>query len=695
MVVRIMVLVALFAALFKVYPVAEAQVPPGVGAVFSEPAIEDPQLSPDGTRLMFIRRPQPGDEDKDQAQLFIVDYSDMEAPIARQLPADAEGLRWAAWANNDRVLLSWNILADIEGPGALVYNGQGGISLIRQVWRTVLLAMDADGSNVVQLLDQNRRSISLYQTQMDRVVDFLPGDPEHVLLAVRSSRGALNVHRVNVNSGEDRRIDRGRAETLAWFTNSAGESVMRLDASARFDRIHLLIRERDGYRWRRVATNQMSDFGEFQDGVDWVARTDAYDEALVLTRANNADTLGLHRYSLTEGEVIGPVFETPVSDVNGVRVDPFTGRALALAWADEQTYVEVFDPAVARHLDALRTFFGDDVVVEPMQRAGTRILIGVSGPTEPQSFYLYDTQAYNIVPVGVAQPALQYTALADVSVHRYRASDGTALFGYVTHPVDPEPGPLALVVMPHGGPEARDFNQFDALAQLVAAEGFMVFQPQFRGSGGFGQAFAEAGHGEWGGLIQSDITDGVRSLLETGRVDPERVCVAGWSFGGYSALMQAILEPEIYACAAAGAPVTDLPELLAWKEGDGGEPFDQMRSMLGYPDTELMARYSPARRASEVTIPLIMVHGDDDRIVPVEQSRLMAEALEAAGVEHRLQEFDGGHGLNNPGEMLTAMFHITSFLNEHLDPFYQQVRESTLDGESQAVAPITDDESDQ
>lgn len=152
---------------------AGAQSPPGVGAIFSEHAIESPQLSPDGTRLLFIRRPQPGDEDKDQASLVIVDYTDLNAPAARQLPADAEGLRWAGWANNDGILISWNILADIDGYGALIIDGDGDLRLIRRIWRTLLLAMDADGSNVTQLMDQNGRA-NIYQTQMTRTIFFCP-----------------------------------------------------------------------------------------------------------------------------------------------------------------------------------------------------------------------------------------------------------------------------------------------------------------------------------------------------------------------------------------------------------------------------------------------------------------------------------------------------------------------------------------
>jgi dipeptidyl aminopeptidase/acylaminoacyl peptidase len=145
--------------------------------------------------------------------------------------------------------------------------------------------------------------------------------------------------------------------------------------------------------------------------------------------------------------------------------------------------------------------------------------------------------------------------------------------------------------------------------------------------------------------------------------------VAGWSFGGYAALMQAIEGPELYRCAAAGAAVTAIPELIAWSEESRPQATDSLLEMVATPDIDRQRAASPVNRAGEVEIPILLVHGTSDDIVPVEQSRLMEQALIDAGLEERVElvEFDGGHALNVSEEMLTAMFHITRFLNAHLD----------------------------
>jgi dipeptidyl aminopeptidase/acylaminoacyl peptidase len=651
-------------------PAADAE-PPSVGLIFSEPALENPKLSPDGNQVLFIRRPQAGDESQAGAAIIIADFTDMDAPTGRRIPMDDEMLRWATWANNDRILFSWQVLNEIDGGGTLVFTADNQIAFIQRAWRTVLLSSNLDGSDPVQILeDEMRGGPTLAQIRMDQVVDFLPNDPDHILISSRHPRsGRLNVYRVNIWTGEGDQIDSGRDDTLVWFTNGRGETVLRIDLTHRPGRARVMIRPADGHRWRTVATHDLNRLGLFDEDITWVARAEAFDEALVLARPASTNTLGVYRYSLAEGEILDPVFSNPDYDVASVAADPFTGRALAINWSDEHRHVEVFDPIAREHLPALRDFFSQEVAIIPIQRAGTRMLLSVSGPREPQSYYLYDWESRRVAPIGARQPELHRRALARVSTHRYQASDGTALFGYLTHPVNADEGALPLVVLPHGGPQLRDYYEFDPIAQIIAAEGYLVFQPQFRGSDGFGSAFREAGFGQWDGLIQSDIREGVESLVNQQLVDPERICVAGWSFGGYAALMQAIEGPELYRCAAAGAAVTAIPELIAWSEESRPQATDSLLEMVATPDIDRQRAASPVNRAGEVEIPILLVHGTSDDIVPVEQSRLMEQALIDAGLEERVElvEFDGGHALNVSEEMLTAMFHITRFLNAHLD----------------------------
>jgi dipeptidyl aminopeptidase/acylaminoacyl peptidase len=156
---------------------------------------------------------------------------------------------------------------------------------------------------------------------------------------------------------------------------------------------------------------------------------------------------------------------------------------------------------------------------------------------------------------------LREEQLSPVETIAYSTRDGAQIWGYLTTPRG-APRSAPLIVMPHGGPESRDVYGFDTLAQFLASRGYLVFQPQFRGSGGFGRAFAELGYRQWGQRMQNDVTDGVRHLIETGRADASRICIFGASYGGYAALAGAAFTPDLYRCAVSWAGVSDLVDLV-------------------------------------------------------------------------------------------------------------------------------------
>ena len=650
---------------------AQDDPPPSAADLLAPSALYSPQMSPDGTRLVYLRHSQPGEPDG--VAIRVIDLTTQDFETVSYQVLEGKTVSWVNWANNDRLLVSLEVVAPIDRGGALVYDAEGELRVISEVTRRQIIAVNVDGSQPAPLFDfQDRRFNSLGNLSLDRVIDFLPDDPEHILIPARAGRqGYLNVYRVNVYTGEEEQIARGSYRTVAWFTNGAGVPVMRWDMTNAWRNVRIRARSGEGDRWRTVARMTASDFGRLNQDYTWVARAEQFDEALVFARSENTGTTGLFRYSFLDNTLIEPVFLNEDYDVDDVYVDPFTGRLSAIKWADAYTHIEVLDDELATHLQGLASFFGPEVMVTPLQRAGSRLLLSVRGPREPQSYYVYDLDAYQVSPVGTASPRLQNRALSAVEVFEYRARDGQNLFGYLTLPAAPAASPPPLVVMPHGGPERRDYYGFDPMAQLVAAEGYAVFQPQFRGSSGFGQAFAEAGYGQMGGLIQNDITDGVQSLLASGRVDPDRVCVAGWSFGGYSALMQPILNPGLYRCAFAGAPVTHLEQMLNWHrsfEDEDERTLEYVERMLGHPDLAAMQASSPALRAAELGVPVLIMHGEADRIVPYEQSELMLEALEAVGAEATLTPFSGGHSPDLDGEMVTVNFHMGRFLQTYLQP---------------------------
>jgi dipeptidyl aminopeptidase/acylaminoacyl peptidase len=216
----------------------------------------------------------------------------------------------------------------------------------------------------------------------------------------------------------------------------------------------------------------------------------------------------------------------------------------------------------------------------------------------------------------------------------FKAADGTALSGYLTLPNGRTAKGLPLIVFPHGGPAARDEPGFGWWSQAMASRGYAVLQVNYRGSDGFGTAFLEAGYGQWGRKMQTDLSDGVRYLATEGTIDPKRVCIVGASYGGYAALAGATLDPGVYRCAVSVAGISDMRQFAAWslRQHDVSVQryFDRFVGAKGPTDPSL-DEISPADHIGAATPPILLIHGKDDTVVPFEQSQTMADALRRAG----------------------------------------------------------------
>jgi dipeptidyl aminopeptidase/acylaminoacyl peptidase len=225
------------------------------------------------------------------------------------------------------------------------------------------------------------------------------------------------------------------------------------------------------------------------------------------------------------------------------------------------------------------------------------------------------------------------------AVVKWKFRDGLDLSGYLIRPPGADKATkMPLVVMPHGGPELRSRLEFDSWTQSLATQGYAVFQPNFRGSDGFGKAFKESGWGEWGGKMQDDITDGLDALIAEGSIDPARVCIVGASYGGYAALMGAAKTPDKYRCAISVAGISDLGALVGWLRSgwaDESEGYQHILKMIGNPkkDAARLAATSPALQASAVKVPVLLIHGEDDGVTPASQSERMKKALDKAGTK--------------------------------------------------------------
>jgi dipeptidyl aminopeptidase/acylaminoacyl peptidase len=225
-----------------------------------------------------------------------------------------------------------------------------------------------------------------------------------------------------------------------------------------------------------------------------------------------------------------------------------------------------------------------------------------------------------------------------------------------------------LIVIPHGGPEAYDAVGFDWLAQYFASRGYLVLQPNFRGSYGFGRAHREAGHGEWGGKMQDDITDGVNLLIKKQWADPNRVCIIGGSYGGYAALAGGAFTPDLYKCVAAIAPVTDLNWMLTLeKRQSGGDSavYEYWKKLIGdkSKDKAKIEAISPSNAAANFKAPVLLIHGFDDTVVPIGQSIRMENELKKAGKQVTfIKQKSGDHWLSTSETRLQTLRELDRFV---------------------------------
>lgn len=365
----------------------------------------------------------------------------------------------------------------------------------------------------------------------------------------------------------------------------------------------------------------------------------------------------MSRITLDENPVTTEIADRPDVDIDSVVRSSNGRRVIGYAYTDDRRRTSYFDP----EYKALAASLGRAIPNLPMitfvggSDDGNKELLFAGADNHPGAYYLFDKRAKTLGEVMPVRSQLTGRTLATVRPLNYRASDGTMIPAYLTLPPGKTAKGLPAVVLPHGGPSARDEWGFDWLPQFLAARGYAVIQPNYRGSAGYGDAWlAQNGFKGWRTSI-GDVSAAARYLVSEGIADPAKLAIVGWSYGGYAALQSAATEPSLYKAVVAIAPVTDL-ELLKTE----AEEYTHARITARFVGTgPHVAEGSPLRRAATIQAPVLLVHGDLDVNVGVQQSRKMDSALKSAGKSSELLEFKGlDHQLDDSdarAQMLTKI----------------------------------------
>ncbi len=401
------------------------------------------------------------------------------------------------------------------------------------------------------------------------------------------------------------------------------------------------------------------------DGARFYLRTNAGDERdrveLVLFDPATGEEEFIHRDP--EGEV----------DLGSAMFSERDHRLLATVYTGDRQRIYAHDEAFEAHLDWLREELGEgELELTSRTRDESLWTVAAIRDTDPGSVYLANVEAREIERLYEGRPDLPREHLAPMEPIRYTARDGQEIPGYLTLPHGVEAEGLPLVVMPHGGPWIRDTWGYSGTVQFLANRGYAVFQPNFRGSSGFGKAFLNAGNQEWGtGVMQHDVTDGVQYLIDEGIADPDRVAIFGASYGGYATLAGLTWTPDLYAAGVSMVGPSSLITLMEsippyWEAG-----IRRMHGRVGDPedpeDRERLKAQSPLFHVEKIEAPLMVVQGANDPRVKQAESDQIVSALHAAGhpVEYLLAP-DEGHGFVGQTNRLAFFAGLEAFFAEHL-----------------------------
>ena len=628
-------LVAALATLFLFCGISAAQEPPSFEAFAQDPSIRSVGVSPNGRWLSVVRR---ASVDGDPF-VEIYDSRDLGKGSLRTLGARGTRVNGASWLNDDQLLVSF-VQQMNEGERTF------------QIPKVATINRERGGFNIIPKVRYDRKRLgseadTLESRASASIISRLPEDPDHIVVSYTADFTRAGgrfvpvsyVGKLNVSTGKVIPTFRGNTKYGGYRVDQDGDVRLAVTSDTNTGQIVYVARVKGSEEWveiGRSGAGSASTSSVF--GVYGFYNHQDLNEIIVVSN-HESDTTGLYTYDIASRSYKELLFRHPRYDAGGVATvrDPDNQRVRYLTGFGFQggdfTIVWIDDFEKQFHEDVGELFPGRNVSVVSQSRDLRTRVIAVSGDRYPLSYHLY-TPENGVQPIGETMPLLKPEQLAERKFVRYEARDGYEIPAYVTIPKGERPFPT--VVMPHGGPTARDGGGFDLWAQMLASRGYAVIQPQFRVSTGFGRAHLEAGFAEWGKLQQDDIDDAGSFLVELGIADPDNLAIFGWSYGGYSSAIGAARDPNPYQCAIPGAAVTDLPKFRAWLyRGGQNDPIRRYRDTVEGLD--------PVSMAESVDIPVLIIHGTEDERVPISHSDIYYNALRRAGKDVEYIKLEGAN----------------------------------------------------
>jgi dipeptidyl aminopeptidase/acylaminoacyl peptidase len=606
------------------------------------PSVEDVALSPSGTRIALVRTTA------NDRVLFLLSL-DNHKLLGKPLRLGSVKLRSIQWADDSHLMI---VISDTTMPMGLV--GRVHEWYLLNVWDVDKQKMS--GYPDPAKSDEQRIMNVLSDDVMIRHLDghtvlFVPG-----IYITDETLPAL--FRVDLASGAQRLIREGDTKTEGWLVDEKGEIAAEEDYDQKEQRWRMLDR-RDG-RLREIASGhepidipELLGFGpepgtllvETQEDGDPVWRLLSLKDGTFGPEMNERDSL-----------------EAPIED-------PLTYRMVGGMHLDDAPHYVFFDRKWQSLWHSITDGFADEQVRFISSSADFRkVVVLVNGPLHGYAYELMDLKTFKAEPVGEAYEGVGVPL--EVKRVTYEAADGLQIPAYLTFPRGNAPKNLPLIVFPHGGPASRDTAEFDWWAQAMASQGYLVLQPNFRGSTNT-TSHLQAGFGEWGRKMQTDLSDGVRYLVRQGLADPARVCIVGASYGGYAALAGVTLDPGVYRCAVSVAGISDLKHMLQDVNPYNDRSRRYWNRFIGVsgPSDPRLLQLSPIKHVAAINVPVMLIHGRDDTVVRFDQSSAMFDAMKHAKKDVEMVTLKKeDHWLSRSETRLQMLQSSMAFLRAHNPP---------------------------
>lgn len=610
------------------------------------PRVSDAEISPDGTKVATIVNME------DDTRIVVFSLVGDE-PI--QFGVEKIKARSVAFYDNDHVIFrasqttkTYGFRGEYEFTGAFV--------------------MDLETLELDQLLG-GTRNLFPAQSGLGKIIGRGENAGEVLMPAYTGGRGSdpsFDLLRVKLESPRGRRFVRGSNDTIDWFVGDKGNVLAR----ERYDN------GRNLYRVEAYQNKKWKTIHKIEDSIlpmsIWGVMPD--ESGLVFVRVQNDGYDALMKLGL-DGEVTGPILPPKDREIESIYTDN-NRKILGIRYAGVEPDYAFLDDRLRKSYESVSESLPEATIfLDSWTDDHDKVLYHVFEASIGDVWLSHTVSTNKLAIVANRRPDIPSAALGPIYNIEYKARDELTIGAILTAPPDYVPGdspPQPTIVLPHGGPASYDMFSFDWMAQFFANRGYVVFQPNFRGSTGFGDAFEYAGRGEWGAKMQDDITDGLNALVTAGYADPDRVCIVGASYGGYAALAGAVFTPELYQCVIAIAPVSDLNRMLTDEKRDHGRDHwvvSYWEDIMAEGDArhKKLRAISPVHFADQVQAPVLLLHGDDDTVVPYKQSTRMRSALRDADKQVELVKLKGeDHWLSVADTRIQTLKEMDRFIAEHL-----------------------------